>query len=188
MAKRLFLAVPLPGSAAAAAARSCDFLRDRCPRARWTREENLHATVLFLGDVEDVQLDRLAPAFGEAFDPVAPFGLEAHGIVPGPSGRRPTMLWIGFGDSAEFSALSGAAYDIASRELDLPLLRDEAAPHVTLARFRDGLPTPCALAAGQVAFSATFIAEECVLFESRLSADGPTYIELNRFAFGGRDA
>lgn len=188
MARRLFLAVPLPETALAAAARSCDSLRDRCPRARWTREENLHATVLFLGDVEDAQLDELVPAFREAFGPVAPFGLEARGIVPGPPGRRPTMLWIGFGDSAEFSALSSAAYDIASRELDLPPWRDEAAPHVTLARFRDGLPAPCVLAAGQVAFSAAFTAEECVLFESRLSADGPTYIELNRFAFGGRDA
>ena len=183
MARRLFLAIPLPEKVAAAATRSCDPLRTRCPRARWTREENLHATVLFLGDVEDGQLETLTPVFREAFGAVAPFALEARGIVTGPSSRRPTMLWLGFKESADFSALAGTAFDVASRTLDLPPLRSDPAPHVTLARFKDALPAPCAAAAGQVRFAERFMARGCGLIESHLSSDGPTYVTLENLEF-----
>lgn len=186
MARRLFLAIPLPDTVTAAVVAACRTLDRRCPRVRWTREENLHATVLFMGNVEDVTLEKLLPRFRDAFRDICPFSLEATGFVPGPSRRAASMLWLGFRESDDFAGLARVVHDIASGELDLPPPKETPAPHVTLARGRNGVPGHCIEAARRVGSVGSFTVSGCILYESLLSPDGPTYTKRDSLSFGGQ--
>ncbi|MEA3249910.1 MAG: RNA 2',3'-cyclic phosphodiesterase [Patescibacteria group bacterium] len=186
MSRRLFIAIPLSGPVATEAVAVCGSMDKKCPRARWVDRKNLHVTVLFMGDVEDSKVEALRDRFRKCCSEHTPFELMATGVVSGPPVGRPTMLWINFDHSREFASLAHGIYNFASFELDLSPQRNDVVPHVTLARFRDGLPRLCAEAAKHVKFETSFTVDTFVLYESRLTQDGPMYIEIEKFAFSER--
>src|SRR5204863_8122605 len=62
------------------------------PGVRWLPAENLHVTVLFLGDVDDERIEGLATSLRAAAAFTDPFELEITHARPAPE-RRPRMLW-----------------------------------------------------------------------------------------------
>jgi len=187
MARRLFLAVPLPEKIAAEVSELCVDLSQDCTSARWTRKENLHVTVLFLGDVEDTECEELLPKLEEAFVHSHSLELSITGLVAGPPSRPPSMLWLQFKPSVGFAAVATAARQAVANIIDLKPAHDKPLPHVTLARFRSGVPAPCQNRVKSIEYRQTFATDCVVLFESRLSQDGPTYCELRSFGLGPKN-
>ncbi len=181
MTRRLFLAVDLPDGLMGELEHIRHTLSGGCRAVRWTRSENLHATVLFLGNVDDAVLAELKPSLAGACGMARPFSLTTRGLVPGPPGRRASMIWLGFEDSPAFGRLAAGCHDSASRSLGLPPLRLDAAPHVTLARSRDGLSGRCLEELGNVGLKYSFDVEGVTLYESHLDQGGPTYDILDSY-------
>ena len=76
---RLFVALELPPPVRHEAARRIAAERSRLPAARWTHADNLHLTLVFLGEVGESALDGLVAALAAAFAVHPPLTLRLAG-------------------------------------------------------------------------------------------------------------
>jgi RNA 2',3'-cyclic 3'-phosphodiesterase len=141
---RVFIAVGLPDRVRREAGRRIAAARPRLPAARWTHPDNLHLTLVFLGEVEEAALDALAAASRAAFAAHPPLTLRLAGAGtfppspgPGERGRPVRVAWVGL-TAAEglprLVALQRSAAAAARGVLDLEPERRPWSPHLTLAR------------------------------------------------------
>src|SRR5436305_396647 len=76
---------------------------------KWVEEDNLHLTLLFLGEVDDRDLLGVCRAVEKAAAVQPPFALEVTGIGCFPNPRRPRIVWAGIGaGTSELIALHAA--------------------------------------------------------------------------------
>jgi 2'-5' RNA ligase len=151
-------------------------------RVRWTRPENVHLTLKFLGDVRAEALDEIRAALEEVCAQHAPFDAALAKLGAFPSARRARILWIGVG--AGFDPLRSLAADFDDALTPLGFEREKRpyVPHLTLGRAR-GRPLHLDLLSdGQEGTG--FRVERAELTESRLTAEGATYKTVGDFTLG----
>ncbi|MBX3025211.1 RNA 2',3'-cyclic phosphodiesterase [bacterium] len=183
---RAFLALePAPDVRARLAAVTAELARHRAA-VRWARDDQLHVTVKFLGDVEDAALDALRSALAAALAGTAPLAAEVRGLGAFPDLRRPRVLWAGV-ECAALAAIA-PAIDAAAAAVGVA---PEARPfhaHVTLGRVRDAALGRALRheieARAQAAFGAC-VFRELAAFRSDLRRDGALYTKLWSIPFGG---
>jgi 2'-5' RNA ligase len=163
-------------------------LQDNLARAgtevKWVEPDNLHLTLLFLGEVDMVELPTICEAVAEGARQHAAFPLTVETVGCFPNPRRPRVLWAGVGVGVqEVCALHDS--------LEKPLLelgcyrREERqyTPHITLGRVRTERPGDnlAAALAKQAAWKGgeTTVREVHVM-GSELTPKGPIYTVLSR--------
>jgi 2'-5' RNA ligase len=155
---------------------------------KWVEPENLHLTLLFLGEVEDKQLHEVCRAVTGACSGHAPFTmtLEKVGCFPNP--RRPRILWAGVGTGLqEVVALHDA---IEPGLLDLGCYRREErdfTPHLTLGRVKGDKVTfklSEAIAKNQAWQGGDTAVREVLVMSSTLGSEGPEYAVMARAKLG----
>src|SRR5262249_43385610 len=73
---------------------------------KWVEPENLHVTLLFLGEVDARETLDVCRTVQAAAETIPPFDIEVTGVGGFPNLRRPRTLWIGVGQgSAEMIQL-----------------------------------------------------------------------------------
>src|SRR5438874_11926278 len=94
---RTFVAIEIPPDIRQRIKEHIDQLRAAFPdvRASWTRENNLHLTLKFLGNVPVAHIPALSTAVAEAAHEIDPFDLVISGCGTFPPHGRPKVLWIG---------------------------------------------------------------------------------------------
>jgi 2'-5' RNA ligase len=151
---------------------------------RWEQAERYHLTLQFLGPVR-----RLAPVVEGLADAVAaceafPLRLGGAGAFPKPGRAR--VVWIGAAVGGDDVVRLAGAVAGALRPLGYEPDRKEFHPHVTVARLKVPDNVADVLAAiGSGAVGEAFTVGELVLYQSRLSPNGPTYTALERFPLHG---
>jgi RNA 2',3'-cyclic 3'-phosphodiesterase len=172
---RAFVAIPLPeplGERLAAYTVAALARLD----GRAVPAENLHATVHFLGSVDDADSEPLRAALAAACASVAPFSLTVAGAELAPP-SRPRMIWARLDAPGELAELAQAA--AAAAEPFAPNARPPriGKPHLTLARLRRrpprGTELPPLPAAGT-----TIEVDACKLVRSELDRGGARYTTL----------
>lgn len=136
---RLFLALPVPEQTQSHASQVQTFLQQRGVRGRWVCPENMHLTVLFLGDVEAERVDALVARVGEIPDDVGVVNLNYAGVAG--FGRPPRVAYLAWVERergtlvrlAQHAQRSAEAAGIAIPD-EVP--RREILAHLTLVRFR----------------------------------------------------
>ena len=170
-------------------------IRDRCvalqetlardgAEMKWVEEENIHLTLLFLGEVEDRELPALCRAVADCCAEQDTFTLSVESVGCFPNPRRPRIVWVGVGTgAAEVCALHDA---LESPLMKLGCYRRENrpyTPHVTLGRIKGERASGelAAVLARQAKWRGgeTVVREVCV-FSSELRPDGPIYTALSR--------
>src|SRR4051794_27596313 len=68
---------------------------------KWVDRENLHVTLLFLGEVDDRELPAVCRAVQEALAEQAAFSMTVAGAGCFPNPRRPHILWMGIGQGVQ---------------------------------------------------------------------------------------
>lgn len=187
---RVFLAVPPDPMWVDSARRLVGELREKRPRASWTRPESWHLTLHFLGELPEDRVARFAQEIEPAAIETVPGDLIARPATVFPDRGRPRVLGVGFEASpgvASVSALAARAAEIASR---LGLRPEQRAfhPHVTFARLREPWPRAEVDAYAREVEAWPFPAwnaRSCVLFESRLEPDGAVHRPLHEWTFQG---
>lgn len=145
---------------------------------RLVRPEQLHLTLVFLGEVSASLASAVADAFSTAIA-LAPFTIAfgAPGMFP-PRGN-PRVLWLGL-SSGEAQTRAVHA-EVAGRVLRAGATLEERAfaPHLTLGRWRDGRARHRTAVAGATPTAVPAMTVTSVtLFESRLSGAGATHTPL----------
>ena len=112
-------------------------LGDQAAAYRWTFPANAHITLHFLGDVGDAQLTRLRDALGTEL-PARPFQVQSGGLAIFPVSGPPRVLSLSVRDGRE--TLGDIYRELAARirRAGLPIEDRPFAPHLTLARVREG--------------------------------------------------
>ena len=127
---RLFVAVDLPAELRPVIARLCQGIGG----ARWTRPEQLHITLRFLGDTAEDRLDDLRTRLREVRAPRFELALRGTGVFPPPSACKPArVLWLGLEPPEPVRALKDAVDGALGP--DPETARRGFSPHLTLARF-----------------------------------------------------
>ena len=169
---RAFVAIPLPEPLREElAAYAAEAARDL--GARPTPAENLHATVHFLGAVNDRHADALAAALARVCAGFPALTLRVTEAALAPPGR-PRMVWARLEAPDELAELSRAVAVAADRLAPDARTPRTGNPHVTLARLRRRPPRGTALPPLPAA-GTTVAVEACVLVRSELGQGGSRY-------------
>jgi len=172
---RLFVALPLPGSARDEIAALLGRMKDCEWPVRWVRDEGLHLTLKFYGEVAPERLDVIEESIRFAVAGTGPLPLRLDALGAFPNARRPRVLWVGL-DAPPALELLQDRLERQGEEIGFPPEGAPFQPHVTLGRVREGHRLPEALARLDDSYErVAFLATEVVLYESVLSREGPRY-------------
>lgn len=172
---RLFVALRPP---AAIRDRLIDAMADS-PELGWVKDDNLHLTLRFIGEVERPQADDIVAALGHIR--AAPFALSLAGV--GRFDRRNGgALWAGVAPREPVAALA-AKVERACTAAGLPPERRAFHPHITIARFgrRSAAFAEDLTSRNRALASPPFAVDRFILYESHLSRHGAHYEAVAEF-------
>ena len=181
---RVFCAVELPEGVRAAVAAHASRLRRDYPdaRASWARQEGLHVTLKFIGEVEAARAEALSRAAAAAAEGLTPFELSVGGVGTFPPRGAARVLWLGVGDAS--GSLARLQRRLEEECEKAGFAREERAfsPHLTVARVR---PSNDAAALSEAhrrsAFAShRFEVSELLVVRSELVPGGSRYTPLSR--------
>jgi len=151
---------------------------------KWVEPENLHVTMLFLGEVDAREVLTVCKTVESVTAGIAPFAMRVAGVGCFPNPRRPRTIWAGIEEgSQELVELHDA--------LEQPLMeqgcyrREERAftPHITLGRVKGESNTRAlseALKQQADWFAGHMTVTEMHVMSSELTKDGPVYTVMSR--------
>ncbi len=189
---RLFVAVTVPEGVKDAVMKAQDALRRVTPEGhvRWTRRDQLHLTLRFLGDVDAGRVSALTEALQRCCQEFAPLRLHAEGIGFFPDARRPRVLWVGVQDAQDQLRRLQGAVQAATAPFTAEKPEQHFAGHVTLGRIK-GLGRADADALAAAAEQAAqrpfgqWVATEIEIIQSELSPKGAQYTTLAELGLTG---
>lgn len=151
---------------------------------KWTEPNNLHVTMLFLGEVDARELVDVCKAVRGIAQKREAFSLEVAGIGCFPNTRRPRTIWVGIGEGRDEVVRLHHELEDALIKLGAYRREDrEFTPHITLGRTRNGevAPALAAILPGQADWNAgrQTVAEIHVM-GSELKPEGPEYTVVSR--------
>lgn len=183
---RAFVAVELP---AAAHTRLVEVKRElACLGAavRWVRDENLHVTLKFLGNVSTEALEALRAGLVDALSGPPALAATVRGLGAFPTLRRPKVIWARI-DCAPLADVA-AIVDRGAAHIGVAPETRPFAAHVTLGRVTGGAgwrPLADALTARADQNVGDAVFTELVAFRSDLRPGGALYTKLWSIPFGG---
>lgn len=176
---RLFVAIDAPAEVREQLAS----LQREQKGVKWVPKEQLHFTLRFIGDFDDVEAIKAALAQVSA----SPFSLAIAGTGQFPPKRAARVIWAGIAPVQEITAL---AAQIDKQVIAAGIAPEERAysPHLTLARIKDA-PLSFArafLEAHHGIASEPFRVDRFHLYASELSPKGAKHTVLESFALADR--
>ena len=98
----------------------------------WVKEENLHITLLFMGDTPESEIASIKHSLS-GLSNRTPFLLQCKQVEAVRRRGKLSMIWAGFEESTQFIELATSV----SKVLNVPL-DHKPLPHMTLARVKRG--------------------------------------------------
>jgi len=159
---------------------------------KWTEKENLHVSLLFLGEVDERSVVQVCRIVKDCCATQPPFvmTIEKAGCFPNP--RRPRVLWVGVGAGA--AELCNLHDSLETPLLELGCYRREErqyTPHITLGRVKSDHPTEklsAALVKRAEWQGGEMTVREVHVLSSELTSKGPIYTTLSRAKLAGSDS
>jgi len=162
--------------------------RSAAASLKWIRSEQMHLTLVFLGEIAETQTPAVIDAMGKDIDQAEPFPIVFAGLGLFPAHGAPRVLWLGLSTGAT-EAIELQRH-VAKRLSPIGVTIEERAfhPHLTLARWRETRHADRRrLAAddrgGEII--ARVDVGTVTLYQSRLSSSGPAYTVLARAPLAG---
>ncbi len=153
---------------------------------KWVSPDGLHLTLKFLGEQEEGRLHSIIAAMKKTAGSTAPFYLQFARIGLFPSPQRARIIWAGIGTGAAETKELAALLEDELAKGGFPLEQRPFKAHLTLGRIRRPLPAErlSRLLDSENNFSTEKAAVRSMrLYESRLSAHGARYTELEEIIF-----
>jgi len=188
MKKRVFIAVNLPERLKKQAKNFREKF-DYLP-VRWTKEESLHLTLVFIGYASDEQILEICRTLKEVAVETEPFLIKFKKIILGPPNKTPRMIWV--------EGEANQALGELKNKLEERLLAENIGfghretrplkPHITLARLKAdrwrNLETPPQI---EENFNFEVPVQSIELMESDLKSDGAEYAIMESVELGNNN-
>lgn len=181
---RAFIAIELPDDVRVAVSKVQARLKQAQAGARvsWTKIENAHLTLQFLGNIEAAEVSGISDLLATVAGNFSAFDVPVVGTGAFPDAIRPQVLWIGCDDpNGKLRALAGAvtaALHTGGFQSELA----EWVAHLTLGRIkvprRDAALTRALDSLTNEVFG-TLRVGAIHLFQSQLHPDGSIYTKLS---------
>ncbi len=180
MRHRIFIAINLPEDIKK---RLSDYQKNwpELP-CRWTKKENLHITMIFLGYLNDEELLEVIKLVKEVASQNQSFSINLNKILYGPPNKPPRMVWVEGEKSQELANLqkdleNALASSETSTKEDISEARPYS-PHITLGRIKTWEFRQIELEERpeiSEEISLIFPVESIEVMESQLKRTGPEY-------------
>jgi 2'-5' RNA ligase len=175
---RIFIAIPIPDTIKEQLFK----VRSGNPDSfRWVSKENLHVTLVFLGEITLAQENLVAQTVKEACHLQGPLSLRVESLGAFPSLKRPQVLWAGLsGQTHQLGRMQSrvvqALINKGFRVDDRPFV-----PHITLARSKGNSVWPNELNGKREQVFGSWTANKVEVKESQLRPSGPIYRVRHQF-------
>jgi 2'-5' RNA ligase len=188
---RTFVAIAIPDEVRAKLVATQHELQDVLPRmaAAWSKSDNMHLTLRFLGNVPGSRVLELTDQLCAALTGFGELELICERLGCFPDLRFPRVVWAWVHDEAERLPQLQLQIDAAVRGFAEQPAESRFVGHITLARPKQ-IKRPEAERLAQFVAGAVgrtfgrWQAKEVLLLRSELSAAGSKYVELARFPLG----
>ncbi len=181
---RSFIAIDLDEAIKSRIMERVDELQRRDFHIRYVKRENLHITLKFLGEIDEITVKklgkmRMGPAFpGEfkiSFSRIGYFG----------KGRRIRTVWVGVGSGLDKLNLLCNNINMYLKTMFRP---DNISPHVTIGRVKSGRNSELLLEwlnENESVNIGEMAVKEFKLKKSTLTPEGPVYEDVHTWKLGG---
>lgn len=186
MALRSFLAFNLPVGIKNKIAQISGVLKRSSIDARWVKTDNIHLTIVFLGDIRQEDLIPLRKEIKGVCTQHQAFGVSLRGIGLFPNRRRPRIIWLGL--DGELEEMSGFRDELQGRLEPFGIKAENRRfqPHITLGRFRkpDRIdPNQSGILSGYEELQGPAgLLNELTMFRSELKPGGAVYSVIDSWS------
>ncbi|HPR34043.1 MAG TPA: RNA 2',3'-cyclic phosphodiesterase [Anaerolineaceae bacterium] len=156
------------------------------PGMRYTAPQNLHLTMLFLGDTDENLIPKIENKLDKLCQNFSEFDLEFANLGAFPSRQNPRILWLGVSNPKVVTTLAKAI--INDSGLVAEPEKAKFSPHLTLGRVAENargvsgeMFSKLFAKLGSVNVGSTRI-REVLLYQSILKPEGPVYTVLSSHA------
>ncbi len=187
---RSFIAVPLAPDVRRGAVRLIERLSQQGDGIKWVPTDNLHLTLKFLGEVDNVDVPRVCDVLHRVVEQFDPFELDFAGTGGFPDIDRPRILFAGVADqSGSLCRLVGQLETELAELRFKPEPRDYR-PHLTLGRTRGGSRRASADVVQRLKDQSQtdlghMVVDTVQIFASFLDKRGPTYQVMDTVELSG---
>jgi 2'-5' RNA ligase len=176
---RSFIAVEISDNARSEITRILNKFSQEDTGARWVKQDNLHITLLFLGEVSEGFITKAEKELTIIAQSQKQFEMSFKNIGAFPSLHSPRIIWIGVGQGADElidlqgkieSAFTKIGYEPEARKFH---------PHLTIGRVKFRFNNPQIFETHYQ--SEVFGVKSVVLFKSTLMPQGSIYEKIKEF-------
>lgn len=178
---RIFVAIDLPEDLKESIFEISQKIVKQSP-LRLVAKENLHLTLVFLGEKSEEEVERVKEAVAEATNRFGQIFLTVENLEFFPPGR-PRGIWFKMGGETEkLKQFHKKIIDeLLKQKIQVEDLRFTS--HVCVGRFKKETRagSEARKKVEEISLKESFLAEKVTVFQSRLSPKGPTYFKLAEY-------
>ena len=150
---------------------------------KWVKEENLHITLKFLGEIEEGKIEETKKIIEESLENIKSFSIEAGKLGAFPSLSSPHVIWLGIENGKEKVEEIFKNIEERLSSIDIPPDTRKFHPHITLGRVRRRVDKGWwkGILNMKLPKFPEIQIEEITLYSSKLHPDGPEYTPIKRY-------
>jgi len=177
---RTFIAIEIPSEVKSALAALQDELRRAGADVSWTRPENIHLTLRFLGEVDERRIGEVEKVCVASAAEFRPFTLSLNDTGVFPNARQPRVLWAGLAGEIEKAVEMRKRINDGLALIGFEREDKDFRPHLTIGRVKSTKKTRelLAIAEARQVPALSFVVTEIVLMKSELHPAGARYTPI----------
>lgn len=174
---RTFIAIEVPSEIKSALATLHNELRRAGADVSWTKPENIHLTLKFLGEVDERRIGEVGNVCVDSAREFQPFTLSLGATGVFPNSRQPRVLWAGLSGEIEKALEMQRRLDDSLALIGFEREEKDWRPHLTIGRVKSNRKTRelLALMDAHPLPALSFAVSEIVLMKSELHPAGARY-------------
>jgi len=180
---RLFVAIELSADVRSMLVRMQRSLRKFDGAVRWLRDDQLHLTLKFLGQIRDAAVPAVVDALDRSVSEGVGLHLRTQGAGCFPPEGRVRVVWVGLADEGGTLRRCRSRIERSLAEMGIPRETRPFSPHLTVGRVKDD--RTCGRLRDSVAAVTVPVMDQTVdaivLMQSTLAPAGATYSQVARF-------
>ena len=179
---RTFIAIEIPTEVKSALAALQTELRRAGADVSWTKPENIHLTLNFLGEVDERRIGEVENVCVASAAEFQPFTLSLNDTGVFPNVRQPRVLWVGLAGEIGKTSEMRKRLDDGLALLGFEREEKDFRPHLTIGRVKSNrkIRELLALAGACQVPASPFVVTEIVLMKSELHPAGARYTPVAR--------